>query len=79
MAQQGAVPLPVMRYSDEDALTLATLTPDINAYTDQYVAQVATGALVLEDSWEEYVKTLDDMGLSQIFEIYRNAYNEAVK
>ena len=79
MAEQGQVPLPVMRYSDEDALTLATLAPDINSYTDQYVAQVATGALDLEESWEEYVKTLNDMGVSKLFEIYENAYNEAVK
>ena len=41
MATDGKVPLPVMNYSEEDGLTIATLTADINSYIDQYVAQVA--------------------------------------
>lgn len=47
MATDGKVPLPVMNYSEEDGLTIATLTADINSYIDQYVAQVATGDLTL--------------------------------
>lgn len=78
VAAKGAVPLPNMRYSDEDALTIATLKTDMDAYIDQYVAQVATGALELEGSWDDYISTLNNMGAGQLVEIYKNAYNEAI-
>ena len=78
VAAKGRVPLPMMRYSDSDAKTIATLKTDIDAYIDQYVAQVATGELVLEDSWDEFVATVENMGGAQLAEIYKNAYNEAV-
>ena len=78
VAAKGSVPLPMMRYSDSDAKTIAILKTDIDAYIDQYVAQVATGELVLEDSWDEFVATVENMGGAQLAEIYKNAYNEAV-
>lgn len=77
MAAQGKVPLPVMNYSEDDSLTVAALTSDMNAYIDQYVAQVAIGELTLEDSWDEYVLTLDNMGANELMEIYQNAYDTA--
>lgn len=78
VAAKGAVPLPMMRYSDTDAKTIATIKPDIDTYIDQYVAQVATGELELEDSWNDFVTTVGNMGGSQLEEIYKKAYNEAM-
>lgn len=78
MASDGVIPLPVMNYSEEDSLTIASLTTDINAYIDQYVAQVATGELTLEDSWEEYVATVENMGAGQLMEIYQATYDAAI-
>ena len=60
-------------------MTIATLKTDIDSYIDQYVAQVATGALDLEESWTEYTATLENMGAGQLTEIYRKAYDEAMK
>ena len=78
MATDGKVPLPVMNYSEEDGLTIATLTADINSYIDQYVAQVATGDLTLDDSWDEYVGTLESMGAGQLMDIYQAAYDAGI-
>lgn len=78
LAADGVVPLPVMRYNDEDAMTIATTTTDINSYIDQYVAQVATGALDLEASWDEYLQTLESMGAGRLYDIYNAAYLEAI-
>ncbi len=78
VAKKGAVPLPNMRYSDDDSMTIATLKTDMDAYIDQYVAQVATGALQLEGSWEEYITTLNNMGADQLADIYKKAYSEAI-
>lgn len=79
LSEKGKVPLPFMQYSDEDTMTIATLKTDIDSYIDQYVAQVATGALDLEESWTEYTATLENMGAGQLTEIYRKAYDEAMK
>lgn len=77
LAATGVVPLPVMNYSEEDSMTLATIKTDIDAYIDQYLAQVATGELSLEDSWDEYVATVENMGAGQLMEIYQGAYDAA--
>lgn len=78
VTEKGAIPLPVMRYSDDDAKEISTLKADLDAYIDQYLAQVATGELDLESSWEEYVTTINNMGGAQLSEIYQRAYTEAM-
>jgi putative aldouronate transport system substrate-binding protein len=78
MAEKGMVPLPVMRYSDADAMSIATLTADINGYIDQYVAQVATGEMDLADSWATYLETMESMGAADLMEIYQRVYDEAI-
>ena len=44
----------------------------------QYVAQVATGDLTLDDSWDEYVGTLESMGVGQLMDIYQAAYDAGI-
>lgn len=78
LAETGVVPLPVMNYSEDDAMTIATIKTDIDAYINQYVAQVATGELSLDDSWEEYVATLNAMGAEQLMSIYQTAYDAGI-
>ncbi|MHA9736852.1 type 2 periplasmic-binding domain-containing protein [Robinsoniella peoriensis] len=78
VTEMGAIPLPVMRYSDDDAKEISTLKADLDAYIDQYLAQVATGELELESSWEEYVTTINNMGGAKLTEIYQKAYTEAM-
>lgn len=77
MLEWGEVTLPAMSYSAEETETIASLKADLDSYMDQYGAQVITGAVNLDDSWEEYVSTMNTMGATELFEIYQNAYNEA--
>ena len=74
----GAIPLPVMQFSDEDTQTMATLKADLDVYIDQYLVQVATGELDLDSSWDEYLSTMDAMGASRLTEIYKNSYENAI-
>ena len=39
--------------------------------------RVITGALDLDESWDNYVSTMNTMGASELFEIYKNAFNAA--
>jgi len=73
-AAKGAVPLPVLKYTSEQTSELADLTVNINSYMDEYEANVVTGKLKLEDSWDEYIKTLESMGAGRAAEIYKEVY-----
>lgn len=78
LSEHGAVALPAMVYTEEENAELASLTTDINSYMTQYRAQVATGELNLDESWEEYVATLNQMGLERLMEIYTRAYEAGI-
>ena len=77
MLDYGKVTLPAMSYTAEETETIASLKADLDSYINQYGAQVITGALDLDDSWENYVSTMNTMGASELFEIYQNAFNAA--
>lgn len=78
VAESGRVPLPQLNYSDDDAKTIATIKTDVDTYIQQYVAQVATGELNLDESWNTYLDTMNAMGAAELTEIYQNAYDEAM-
>ena len=73
----GALPIPVLNYSLKERETIADIKADVDSYVSQYLAQVVTGQIDLESSWDSYVKTLKDMGLEQMMEIYTKAYEKA--
>ncbi|MDY3920465.1 MAG: hypothetical protein SOZ59_15970 [Candidatus Limivivens sp.] len=79
MVSYGDVPLPAMSYSTEDTETIAALTADLNSYINQYGAQVVIGEQSLDDSWDNYVETLNNMGAAELMEIYQKAYDAAEK
>ena len=74
----GVVPLPMMNYTEAENEEIATIKTDVDAYINQYVAQVVTGAVTLKDSWDDYVATLDKMGLERLIEIYQDVYARAI-
>lgn len=79
LAAHGRVALPVMHCTEDEAAELATLTADLNSYLVQYRAQVIIGELDLEESWDNYVATLNQMGLERLMEIHTRSYEDAVK
>ncbi|MFV0399425.1 MAG: hypothetical protein ACK5LX_02245 [Oscillospiraceae bacterium] len=76
LVEQGAEPFPALKYTDADNKTVAAIKNDIDPYVLQYAAQVVTGQKDLDASWEEYVTTLENMGLSQMMEIYNTAFEK---
>lgn len=77
--EMGVVPMPVLSYTEEESETRGTIKADVTAYIDQYVAQVVTGELDLDASWEDYLKTLKDMRVEELIKIYQDAYARATK
>lgn len=74
----GKPALPPMKYSEEETKTIATIKADISDYSTQYAAQVITGELDIDESWDEYVSTVEAMGISELLDVYRAAYDRAV-
>lgn len=77
MLDYGELTLPAMTYTTEETETIASLKADLDSYINQYGAQVITGAIDLDDSWDDYVSTMNTMGASELFEIYQNAFSNA--
>ena len=46
----------------------------INTYVDEYQAQVVTGQLDLDASWDEYMNKLKNMGVEKLNEVDGAAY-----
>jgi len=68
---------PVQRHSENDQKTLSTISADLQPYILQYQAQVITGALNLDSSWQNYIDTMNKMKLPQMIEIATKAYEAA--
>lgn len=78
VAALGAHP-PYLVFTDEENAQLATIEPDVNGYLNEYFAQVVTGAVSLEESWQGYIDTLKQMGLDTMVSIYQAAYERATE
>lgn len=69
---------PMMFYSSEDNAELSVLRTDIRNIVDQKLAQWVTGEADINAEWNDYLASLENVGLSRAMEIY-NKYWEASK
>jgi len=63
-----------VRYTKEETERLSFLQNDIDTYVDQMLAKFIIGEEPLS-KWDEYVKTLQSMGLDELLKIKQDAYN----
>lgn len=66
-------PFPIPRFTEEEETILATVRADLDPYIDQFKAQVVTGLIDLESNWEDYINTMNRMGLQDIIDIVLEA------
>ncbi|MFE4709617.1 MULTISPECIES: extracellular solute-binding protein [unclassified Paenibacillus] len=66
-------PFPNVMYTAEEFKELPTLTTDIDGYVATMRAQWVTKGGI-DDTWDIYVKKLNDMGLAQLIKIRTDAY-----
>lgn len=68
-------------YTDEEYQRLSIIENDINTYINEMRAKFITGDADLDADWEEYINTLNRMGLEELFTIYKSgldAYEKAI-
>ena len=68
-----------LKFTEEENEEISFLKADINSYQDEYLAKVVTGELSLEDSWDDYVKTMESMGVNDLVELYKTVYDRCYK
>lgn len=67
--------LPVLRLSQTDLETRANIFTDLTNYVAEMKAKWVTGELDVNETWDEYVTTLKNMGMEEYVAIYQNAYD----
>lgn len=67
--------VPPLFFSSDDATILADNGEAILTYAEQTMALSITGQFDIEGQWEEYLSTLEQMGLPLVLETYQKAYD----
>ncbi|MBN2981469.1 ABC transporter substrate-binding protein [Cohnella algarum] len=67
--------VPPLFMTNEQATESADLAKTINDYVDEMMARFVLGDADLDKDWDTYVKTLDNMNLGRLIEIYQEAYS----
>lgn len=73
--KKGADPFPVLAFAEEELNEKSTLATTIEAYYYEYMAQVITGQLDLDNSWDDYLDNMKKMGVDRLIEINQAAYD----
>lgn len=68
------VPFPIMHLTEEENQQIADIMTDINVLVEQAEAKFITGVDPLS-KYDDYVKTLEKMGVRKVEEIYQVAYD----
>ena len=62
---------PAFSYDEKDSERMAVLKNDIDTYVNECEAKFVTGEMNFEEDWDNYVKTLETIGLAELMEIYQ--------
>ncbi len=65
--------LPPVTLSKEEVDNVASIQSEITAYADEFYYKVLFGALDVEAEWDNYVETINKMGLDEMLSAYETA------
>lgn len=68
-------PYPLVYFTDEEQKRISAIKPDLDNYFEQMEAKFITGAESIDENWDEYVKTLEGLGIDELVEIHQDAYD----
>lgn len=66
---------PTLSYSNEETEKMVSLKNDVTSYLTQMRAEFITGQTDIDKGWEDYVTTVNEMGMDQLLEIEQAAYD----
>ncbi|MCU6709952.1 extracellular solute-binding protein [Paenibacillus sp. J5C_2022] len=65
---------PAFIFTAEENERIVALSNDIGTYVGEMRAQFVTGKVSVEEAWDEYISTIERMGLNDYMAIYEAAY-----
>lgn len=68
------IPFPQTYFTEEQEKRINVIESDLDTYIEQMEAKFITGAEPFS-KWEDYVKTIERMGLAELVDIYQEAYD----
>ena len=75
IAPYAKVPIPNLVFTEEEQDSITTKSTDISTYITQTEAQFIVGDLDIDTEWDNYVATLERMGVNDLRDIYQTAYD----
>jgi putative aldouronate transport system substrate-binding protein len=48
---------------------------DLKVYVDEYIPKFITGELSIEDDYDDYIATLEDIGVQEYMDVVHAAYD----
>lgn len=67
--------IPPLVFGVDESREVGDLKLALDTYVDQMFVEFVTGAIPIDDAWEEYLATLDAIGLPRYLEIYQAGYD----
>lgn len=68
-------PTSFLKFTEDEQFVIDQYWSEIKTYYTGMQAKFITGTVDIETGWDEYLKTLDDMGMDQVLEVYQASYN----
>ena len=65
----------LLKFTDEEQRVLDNKLADITSYYKEMEGKFITGVVDVESGWEDYVATLDQMGVQDVLSVYQAAYD----
>jgi putative aldouronate transport system substrate-binding protein len=74
------IPYPQVIFTQNETSQIAIISTDLDVYMKIFEEKVVTGKLVLDDeSWEEHLDNLEQLGYQQYLEVYQAAYERYIE
>ena len=73
--QPAEMVLPPLTFTEEQAIAIADPETTITQYVNQMFTAFVRGDSDLDAEWDQYLATLDQMGLAPYLQVYQDAYD----
>lgn len=74
-APYNLVQNPVLSMTEEELEVFTQKGTDLKVYVDEYIPKFITGELSIEDNYDDYIATLEDIGVQEYMDVVHAAYN----
>ena len=65
----------LLKFTEDEQYVLDNKLAEIESYYKQMEAEFITGAADIEAKWDEYVATVEKMGIADVLKVYQAAYD----